>query len=119
VEFVACVNTVVDDKHSRPQGSTLTQLSERKICTLLARAPTPLLPLLVHLRQVDIPRHALSRARPRRCACLRRRRLGLLLLAPQRGRVDDALDDITERLCHAHRRLGGRLDEQTPRALGE
>ena len=70
----------------------------------------------MRLRQVDIP-HTLSRARPGREG-LGRRRLGLFL-TPQRGRIDDPLDDVGERLCDAHRRLGGRFDEQAPRLLGE
>ena len=71
----------------------------------------------MRLRQVDIPRHALSRARPGRVGP-GRRRLGLLL-APQRRRVDDARDDVAERLRDANGRLSGRLDEQAPRALCE
>lgn len=107
---------------SRPQGSALAALRGKKSknCTLLARASTLLL-FLVRLRQVNIPRHASSGVRPRRGprrAGLGRRRLGLLL-APQRRRVDDARDDVAERLCHAYGGLCGRLDEQAARALGE
>jgi hypothetical protein len=54
--------------------------------TLLARAPIRLVAILLHLRQVDIPRHTILRAIPRhrrrraRLRRLRRRRLRLLLL---------------------------------------
>ena len=34
----------------------------------------------------------------------------------KRGRIDDAHDDVVERLGHAHHRLGRRLDEKTSRA---
>jgi hypothetical protein len=36
------------------------------------------------------------------------------IFAPQRRRVDDAPDDVAERLRHALCRLGGRLDEEAP-----
>jgi len=45
--------------------------------------------------------------------------LGGLLLAPQRGRIDDARDDVVECLGHAHGRLSGCLEKETSRAPRE
>ena len=91
---------------------------------------TPRRILVLRLGQIDIPRHELTCARSASDGGVggparggggggsSGRRLGLLLL-PQRGRIDDARDDVVERLRHAHRRLGGRLDEKTSRARRE
>jgi hypothetical protein len=114
------VNTVVDHERGRPLSASLHSLRPKKkpkSRTLLTRATPRLVLLVVRLRQVNIPRHTVRRAKRRR-AGLRRRRLGFLL-APQRRRIDDALDDIDERLHYAYGCLCGSLNEQTSRALSE
>ena len=90
---------------------------------LLTQTPTRRV-LFLHLGQINIPWHAPGRVRsasggvrgPSHGAGGNpRRRLGLVL-TPQRGCIDDAGDDVVERLSHAYSRLGGRLDEKTSRA---
>ena len=91
---------------------------------LLTQTPTRRV-LILHLGQINITRHAPGRVRPggvggpsHGAGGSPGRRLGLIL-APQRGRIDDARDDIVERFGHAHRRLGRRLDEKASRARCE
>ena len=81
----------------------------------------------MYLGQIDGPRHAPNHARSASSSVGSniaggdpgRPLVVLLLLAPQRGRIDDACDNVAERLHHAHRRLCRRLYKEATRARRE